>query len=172
MKLGAGTLNPAKLDALGRLAVFERLDAEIVGYDVTSGVSAMPMSEQETRVGAIHRARAVLAADADVSLAFGMEGGASRCGQTLFLCNWGACADRSGQVWVAAGAKIPLPRPLVDGIERGEELGIVADRFYGTHDMRSKGGTIARLTAGRVSRSDLFFHILQLLYGMRVSEQC
>lgn len=166
MIIGVGTKNPAKLDAVKRLVVSENMDVMIRGYDVPSGISAMPMSDAETRQGAMNRARAVLDADPEVTVAIGMEGGASRFEGDMLLCNWGALADRNGQQLTAAGARIPLPAPLVAGIEAGRELGDVADEYAHQIDVRSNGGTIGILTEGRVSRSDMFLHILQLLYGL------
>ncbi|MFX3618106.1 MAG: DUF84 family protein [Sporolactobacillus sp.] len=164
--IGVGTQNPAKIEAVQRFVTHARLIAEIKGYDVSSGVPAMPMSEQETRQGAMNRAKAVLDRDPAITFAIGLEGGVSMIDGEMFLCNWGAAADRSGHLLTAGGAKIALPEPLVSGIQSGEELGNIADAYAHQKNVRSNGGTIGILTEGRVSRSDMFFHILQLIEGM------
>ncbi|MFT8708433.1 MAG: DUF84 family protein [Sporolactobacillus sp.] len=166
MLIGVGTLNPAKLDAVKRLVASTAIDAEVKGYDVPSGIPAMPMTDEVTRQGAINRAKAVLALDHEVTLAFGLEGGVSYFAEDMLLCNWGALADREGHVLTAAGARLALPEPLVLGIESGRELGDVVDDYTDQREVHKRGGTIGILTAGRISRSDMFLHILMLLDGM------
>jgi inosine/xanthosine triphosphatase len=166
MKIGVGTLNPAKLDAVERYAAEFGLTAKVTGYDVATGVSAMPMSDHETRLGAMNRARAVLAADPEVTFGIGLEGGVSMLDEQMFLVNWGAAADRSGRIITAGGARIVLPDALSRGILDGRELGDVVDDYVHQKNVHQHGGTIGILTDGRVTRSDMFLDILRLIGGL------
>ncbi|RYM06966.1 DUF84 family protein [Sporolactobacillus sp. THM7-7] len=163
--IGVGTKNPAKIESVRRLVNFCGREAEIRSFDVPSGVSAMPMSDQETRQGAMNRAEAVLRADPTVDSGIGLEGGVSMLGDEMFLVNWGAFCDRSGRMITAGGARIRLPAVLSKGILAGRELGDIADTYAHEKDVRKHGGTIGILTDGMVTRSDMFFHILKLMEG-------
>ncbi|GAY77535.1 DUF84 family protein [Sporolactobacillus inulinus] len=164
--IGVGTKNPAKLNAVKQIVEEQAIDAEIRSYDVPSGVSAMPMSDHETRQGAVNRAKAVLNQDPEVTFGIGMEGGVSDLDGEMFLVNWGACADREGRLVRAGGARILLPQVLADGVRSGHELGDVADAYFHQESVHTHGGTIGILTEGRVSRTEMFRHILKLIEGI------
>lgn len=166
MIIGIGTKNPSKIKALIRLIDENGWDAEVRSFDVPSGVSAMPMTDQETRRGAMNRARSVLLADRSVMFGIGLEGGVCDIDGEMFLCNWGAAADRSGAVITAGGARIALPEVLAGGVRSGRELGDVTDEYVHQKNISKHGGTIGLLTEGRVSRTDMFLHILRLIGGL------
>ncbi|MCO7175908.1 DUF84 family protein [Sporolactobacillus kofuensis] len=166
MIIGVGTKNPAKIEAVRQLIQESHRDASIRSFDVPSGVSAMPMTDLETRQGSINRAKAVLAYDQEVSFGVGMEGGVEDIEGELYLCNWAAAADRSGHVISAGGARILLPELLAKGVRAGQELGDIADLYAHQKNVRTHGGTIGILTEGRVTRTEMFFHILKLIEGM------
>lgn len=163
--IGVGSLNPAKIAAVRQLIDDCRLNAELIGLDVPSGVSAMPLSDNETREGAVHRAKTVLAENRETAVGIGLEGGVAMIGEEMFLCNWGALADRNGRVITAGGARIKLPRALEQGVRAGDELGTVAEQYAHEKDISKHGGTIGLLTGGLVTRTSMFVHILKLIYG-------
>ncbi|MTT32533.1 DUF84 family protein [Terrilactibacillus sp. BCM23-1] len=164
MLISIGTTNPAKLKAVESLIQFEKLEATCQSIETTSGVRAQPLSDEETRKGAIHRAKSALEISrSDISI--GLEGGVTEHHGELYLCNWGALVDRQGHLFTASGAKIVLPTILADGIRQGHELGDLIDEFSKKHNVRKGAGTIGILTNGRLNRSDMFFHVLLLLYG-------
>ncbi len=166
MILGVGTENPAKIRAVARLIEQLGLQAQIKSFAVDSGVSAMPMSDRETRRGAMNRAAAALKAEGGSDYGIGMEGGVDTLDGVMFLVNWGAVCDRRGRMKTAGGARIVLPRALADGVCAGHELGELADAYAHMKNVHSRGGTIGLLTAGRVTRSDMFLHILLLIFGL------
>ncbi|MCO7124886.1 DUF84 family protein [Sporolactobacillus shoreicorticis] len=164
--IGVGTKNPAKIDAVRQLLQEGSIDAEVRSFDVPSGVSAMPMSDLETRQGAINRAKAVLGQNPEINFGIGMEGGVSDIGGEMYLCNWAAGANRDGRVISAGGARILLPEVLAEGIRSGNELGDIADAYADQKDVSTHGGTIGILTEGRITRTEMFLHILKLIEGM------
>ncbi|WP_420852766.1 DUF84 family protein [Sporolactobacillus pectinivorans] len=168
--IGVGTKNPAKIDAVRRLVTGSGRAAEIKSFDVPSGVSAMPMTDHETRQGSINRAKAALEADRSIIFGVGLEGGVSMLDGEMYLVNWGAIADRSGHVITAGGARIVLPKFLAEGVLSGRELGDVADEYAHQKNVSKHGGTIGILTDGMVTRSDMFLYILRLIDGVYAHE--
>ncbi len=84
--VAVGTNNEAKIAAVR--AVLSEKEYRIVSLEVPSGVSAQPLSDEETRLGAIGRAkRALEAAEADIGI--GLEGGVTKIDGQWWLCNWG-----------------------------------------------------------------------------------
>jgi len=164
MRLAVGTLRRAKLDAvrgaLRRLAALPWPSdgaVEIVPAAVPSGVSDMPMSEEEGLAGAANRARASLAATG-ADLALGLEGGVvvvDRERPLLLLRNWAAAWD-GARLWYGSGPGIQLPQELARPVLAGEELGITIDRYAGQHDVRSGRGTFGVLTADLLHRAHAF----------------
>ncbi|MDN4526571.1 DUF84 family protein [Fictibacillus fluitans] len=158
MKYAIGSANPAKVKAVESM-----VNDSVVPLDVPSGVSPQPFSDEETRLGAVNRAKACVEKGAE--LGFGLEGGVTEIGETLFLCNWGALADQDGWLIVASGAKIPLPDEIAAPIRAGNELGEVMARFTSDKDIRKKAGAVGVLTNGEMARDEMFMHIVKLLYG-------
>lgn len=164
MRMAVGTLRRAKLEAV-HLAL-ERLRGlgwpdggriEMVPVRVSSGVSEMPMSEEEGVRGAFNRARSALeAAGADLGL--GLEGGVavvSANPTVMMLRNWAVAWD--GRLrWVGTGPGFELPKELAAAVLAGEELGEAIDRFAGEHDVRSGRGTFGVVTRDLIDRAHAF----------------
>ncbi len=154
-RIAVGSTNAAKVEAVRQ--IIERLwpEATIQPIAVTSGVSVMPMTDEETRRGALIRARAALdATQADLSV--GLEGGVTRLPEGWFVCGWVAILDRKGRIGLGATGRFPLPPPLARAIEAGEELGPATDRLAGQPDTRQGPGTVGILTDGLVTRAQAF----------------
>lgn len=165
MKVAIGTKNKAKVGAV--LSVVTKHFHDILTFEhisVDSGVSAQPMSTDETRLGAMNRAKKALQ-ETNADIAFGLEGGVTMIDDTMYLCNWGALAFANGQVLTAAGAQIPLPKEIAKQVASGRELGPVMDDFVHQLDTRQHTGAIGILTDGMIDRKEMFEHILQLLVG-------
>ncbi len=165
MKVGIGTTNKAKVGAV--ISVVTKHFHEILTFEhisVDSGVSAQPMSAEETRLGAMNRARKTLE-ETNADMAFGLEGGVTMIDDIMYLCNWGALALTNGQVLTAAGAQIPLPKEIAAQIIAGRELGPVMDEFVHQLDTSQNVGAIGIFTDGMIDRKEMFEHILQQLVG-------
>ncbi|RSL34237.1 DUF84 family protein [Salibacterium salarium] len=162
-RCGVGSKNQAKLQAVA--SVFAEVDYDVQGFDVDSTVSAQPFSDEETKAGAISRAKAVL--EKDVEIGIGLEGGVMQMNDGLYLCNWGAIADKQNHVFTAAGAKILLPEEIANGLHRGEELKTVMDLYTNRHGVSHEEGAVGIFTNGVISRADMFIHTVRLLYGQR-----
>lgn len=162
MKIIIGSKNPAKIKAVQD--VFQKYEAEYMTLDIPSGVNNQPFSDEETIKGAINRAyRALEAGNGDIGI--GLEGGVQDTEFGLFLCNWGALAEKGKPPIIAGGARIPLPDAVAAKLAAGEELGPVMDVFTNKNDIRKKEGAIGVFTDGEISRSDMFSHVMKLLIG-------
>jgi len=164
MEFMIGTTNPAKVKAVKEVLAIHFPQALIAEIEVGSGVSEQPLSDDETRLGAINRA--LRAAGKEVSaIGIGLEGGVRILEGQMYLCNWGALTLPDGTRFTAGGAQIPLPKEIADELMAGKELGPVVDAYFKSSGIRMKEGAIGMLTANAVKRDELFVHILQLLVG-------
>ena len=155
-----GSKNPTKVNAVK--AVFK--EENIISMDAPSSVPAQPFSDQETRKGAIQRAK-FLIENMEAVIAIGLEGGVSDEEEGMFLCNWGALVTKEGKIYVGGGARILLPEEIAYHIRQGAELGDVIDHWANKNDIRKKEGTIGIFTDGIVTRESMFEHVVRLLYG-------
>lgn len=162
MKVGVGSTNPAKVKAVQ--VTFEGLNAEVSPLNLSSGVSSQPFSDLETKEGAINRAKACVT-EGKVEVGIGLEGGVIDNGDEMYLCNWGALATENGELFVASGAKFPLPEFIASEVRKGRELGDVMGEFTKNMDVRKKEGAVGIFTSGYVTRDEMFTHVMKLLVG-------
>lgn len=155
MKIAVGSTNPTKVAAVESVVSRFWPDAEIIALTVPTGVSEMPMSDDETITGARNRARAArLAVNAD--LGFGLEGGVHSDSLGLLLQGWVVVTDGNGREGVAGAGRLPLPPMIADRVLAGEELGPLMDDLLGEENVKSKGGAVGALTGGLIPRKQAF----------------
>ena len=174
LRVSVGSKNPVKLNAV--LAGFQMAfpdDVVVVdGHDVPSGVAAQPFGDEETKRGAVNRARAALDADESADFGVGLEGG---CGDVEgpggaagvdCFAYMAVLRRRDGRWGVARTSTFPLPPRLVRllrGTEPGQpkmELGDADDLVFGDVNSKQKGGTIAKLTKGAIDRTEYYLHAM------------
>ncbi|WP_100332089.1 DUF84 family protein [Bacillus xiapuensis] len=164
MIIAIGSTNKAKERAVIQAMTAAGVEAQILPVGVSSGVSDQPFSDEETRRGAVNRARtALLTVEADVGI--GLEGGVMETAEGLFLCNWGALAAKDQQVITAGGARILLPSFIASRLRKGEELGPVMDEYCQRAGIRQKEGAVGVFSNGLVTRDEMFLHVAKLLWG-------
>lgn len=156
-----GSTNSAKVNAVK--GVLPR--ANVTGLIVDSFVSAQPSSDEETQKGAVARAREVVRKSGKQTYGIGLEGGIMKLGTQVFLCNWGALFTADEQLFVASGARIPLPSDIVRHLDEGLELGEVMEAYVKRSDVRKREGAIGIFTNERISRTSMFTHVIELLVG-------
>ncbi|MDI9259235.1 inosine/xanthosine triphosphatase [Alicyclobacillus sendaiensis] len=155
IRVALGSLNRAKREAVERALAAFGVRGEIECVDVPSGVRAQPLTDEETRRGAVERAkRARRAMGADLGV--GLEGGVEETEHGMMLVNWAAVAYGDDQVAVGGGLRLMLPDEIAQGIRAGMELGDVMDAWMGTTGLRHGEGAIGALTGGRITRSGMF----------------
>ncbi|MDC8829338.1 inosine/xanthosine triphosphatase [Alteromonas gilva] len=156
MKIVVGSTNPVKVNAAANALqkVLDCDDCEVIAYAAPSQVADQPMTEAETRLGAVNRVKAcVRAHPADWYIA--IEGGVDNFadGPATFayvaICN--------GPEWsVGRSANLPLPVSVFRALTKGEELGDVMDRLFDTDNVKQKGGAIGLLTNNLATRQSVY----------------
>src|SRR5690625_1109170 len=128
MKIVLGSENKAKLKAVESCFPKNRILTE----NVESGVADQPLSDEETRKGAINRAISAQKLH-EQSVGIGLEGGVMFIDSHPFLCNWGAMVTVKGDLYTAAGARIPLPKQFSSKLKSGYELDRKSTRLNSSH---------------------------------------
>ncbi|WP_208585835.1 DUF84 family protein [Gracilibacillus suaedae] len=160
MNIVVGSHNKAKVAAVQRIFT----TATIRRADVASEVNAQPKSDKETMQGAINRAKASKQIEEDC-YGIGLEGGIMQIDNQWFLCNWGALVTPSDHLYIASGARIPLPDEIAQPLFNGRELGDIMKGWTNIPDIRHHQGAIGIFTDSHVSREDMFTHVVKLLAG-------
>jgi inosine/xanthosine triphosphatase len=153
--IAVGSLNPVKINAVRGSFTRAWPDATVTGVAVETGVSAMPMSDEECLRGARNRAN-LARSQGDAEFGVGLEGGVNEEPSGLMLLGWVVIIHRDGRESVACTTKIPLPKILSERVLAGEELGPVMDDVLNATGTAKKGGASGALTAGLVMRKDKF----------------
>jgi inosine/xanthosine triphosphatase len=172
MIIAVGSTNPTKLEAV-RMAVEEvHTKLGLIGeltfhaHEVPSGVSAQPLSDGETRLGARNRARLALEAQPDAELAFGLEGGVMDIDDEMFSTVWICVLDREGREFAANGARFALPLVLAKAIRAGGEMGPAMDEITGRQGIKHQEGMIGVVTGGVITRASEYGHIARMAYAL------
>jgi inosine/xanthosine triphosphatase len=132
-----------------------------VAVDVPSGVSDQPFGDEETRRGAVNRARwALVEVGADVGV--GLEGGLIETEYGLMTCAWCAVVDSQGRVGVGGGVNVLLPPAVADKMRQGLELGQAMDALTGLDDTKRHMGAVGILTNGLSDRQEAYVHIVKM----------
>lgn len=157
-KVVVGSLNKVKVNAIK--AVFT--DDTVIGIDAHSLVSPQPIGEEETILGAINRAKE---ARCHGDLGIGLEGGVAKLPYGLFVINYGALVDEAGNIYLAGGARVPLPEEIARQIDTGMELGDCMDQYTKRRGIRHEEGAVGVFTGNQVDRQAMFEQIGKMLYG-------
>ena len=155
MKIAVGSTNPVKVAAVREVVGQVWPEAEVCPLAVETGVSAMPLSDEETIAGARNRAYAALQA-CGADLGFGLEGGVHPHEAGLLLHGWVVVTDVNGREGVAGSGRLLLPPAIARRVLAGEELGPVMDELMGETDIKTKGGAVSVLTGGLIQRQQAF----------------
>jgi inosine/xanthosine triphosphatase len=154
LRYALGTTNQAK-----RKAVVLATGTEPICLAVPSGVSDQPLSEEETILGAINRAKEALLRVPEADIGLGLEGGltfdAQYTGQWYLIS---VCAAWDGRrLYLGKGLSFPIPNEVGERLQQERiELRTVIDEYSGTVGTNQKGGAYALFTADRIQRASVF----------------
>lgn len=195
MHLFVGSTNPVKLNAVTIAASEAWPDAIVTGLEVPSGIAEQPMSDEETRQGAINRAKRVLelglrqieqkdgtsenfdsqtqsaqnpnsANPNTTALGVGLEGGVFLKENELWSTVWVAVADGEGNVFESNGARFKLPDQFAQPILAGQAMGEVGGTLTLDPELKKKQGMIGLVTSGFVDRTEEYAVIAKLALGL------
>jgi len=171
IKVFVGSKNPVKINACKRafLAAFRSQGQvfEFHGVSAPSGVSDQPMGDEETRTGAINRARHCkdMCASSQVVQEYyvGLEGGLMEDTQENLICMaWMAVISNDGQISTSRTATFLIPPTMASLVHKGIELGHADDIVHGTINQKQKWGTVGTLTRGEIDRTRYYEHAVIL----------
>ena len=172
MKVAVGSQNPVKIEAahLAFAALWPDEQWEISGATVESGVSAQPMSDEESIEGArnrAHAARDVLGADYGV----GLEGGLQKIGDHYFDCGWAVVVNCAGVEGIGSTVKIMTPPKIMTLIYSGLELGHANDQVFGAVNSKQAEGHFGLMTNNIITRTQGYRDGLIVALARFVHEQ-
>ena len=155
MKIAVGSRNPVKVKAVKR--AFSRAfgKCEVVAVLVSSGVSNMPMSFNESVKGAKNRAKEVLE-ELEADFGVGLEGGFEKTEHGTFMSGCVAIVDRKGRWGIGGGTRILMPECVVKKVEKGKELGDVMDEIRGLRNTKQHDGAAGYFTKNLIPRTEGF----------------
>ena len=167
MTIAVGSTNPVKLNAVRLAAQGHWPGLVVIGFDVQSGVSEQPQSDEETRQGARTRAQAALAAGgAETKLGIGLEGGIHRFNGELWSTVWAAVVDKAGTYYESNGARFRLPNVIADKLAAGAEMGPAVSSLCAGDNIKQKQGAIGVITRNFVDRTTEYASIAKLALGL------
>jgi inosine/xanthosine triphosphatase len=171
MLVFVGSTNPVKLNAV-KIALADKYpDIQVIGQEVESGIAEQPMSDEETKTGAINRAQNVwqfgLAKYPNEEiLGIGLEGGVTEISGQLWSTVWVAVIDKNQHFYLSNGARFPVPRIIAEPIRQGGEMGPVVNQIVGGHNIRQKEGMIGVITKNFVNRTEEYSGIAKMALGL------
>jgi len=142
------SLNPAKINAVKSAfeSAFPNQAFNFQGISVPSEVADQPMTNEETKAGALNRVRNAKQALTDGDFYVGLEAGIE--GNVTFA-------------WMIIESQM-LPPKVLTKLEQANELGDVMDEVFGTDNIKQKGGAIGLLTQHQLTRSSVYHQALIL----------
>lgn len=180
MKIFIGSTNPVKINATTNAASETWPEVMTEGFAVASGISEQPLSDEETKQGAINRAKAALQMGLDKhqrqtseaefrALGVGLEGGVVDLGEEMWSTVWAAVIDTNGNMELAAGARFMVPEKVAKIIREDGEMGPAVAQLLGEKDenrIKQQEGLIGILTNGFVDRTEEYQGIIKLALGV------
>jgi inosine/xanthosine triphosphatase len=162
-KIVIASKNPVKIQAAlnGFQRVFPGQTFEIQSVSVPSAVSIQPMSDEETRQGALNRAANARREHPDADYWVGIEGGLDTHHGEVHVFAWIVVltAERRSQSRTGTFA---LPDEVVALVQQGKELGEADDIVFGRSNSKQQSGSVGILTGDLIDRAAYYEHAVIL----------
>lgn len=163
-KVWVASGNPVKINAAKEAfkKVFPEVTFEFESKAVPSGIPDQPIGVDVTLLGASNRVKNLRKKGLTGDFFVGMEGGIQYIGDDCFAFAWMLVESKNGNRGKAQTAHFQLPRPVVDLLKEGYELGIADDMVFGTSNSKQKSGAVGIFTKGLIDRKNYYEHALIL----------
>lgn len=173
MRIAVGTKNEAKVKAVTQVMRSVWPNSVIIPLSAPSGVSDMPLSDEESFTGAANRANFALQAAPDCTYAVGMEGNVQKIYGHYFLRGCVVILDQTGRQGLGQSGAVMLPQTWTDRLLQGEELGPLVQELMNDplNMIRHTGGTNGILTGGLYNREMEFVHATQTALAPFISPE-
>lgn len=156
MRVVVASTNPVKQEAVHEAfsKAFNK-PIDLIGVKTASGVSDQPMTDEETKTGAVNRAHnaQLLAPNADYWV--GIEGGVAMIDDDMEAFGWIAVLHPQ-RLSCTRSATFLLPDDISAQLKAGAELGPAMDILFKEHNSKHKGGAVGLLTNSLVTREALY----------------
>jgi len=154
LRVAVGSKNPVKVGAVkaGFESYWREIPVQVTGFEVASGVSSQPLSDEESLKGARNRAQKALHALPAAAFGVGIEGGLQKIENVWTDTQWVVVVNRAGKVAIGQSVRVEVPDSMVELIHQGLELGEVIDKVFGQTNMKHAGGYINEVTQGLINR--------------------
>ncbi len=155
-----GSTNPLKIQSVKNAA--GNIGINVIGHSAPSNVRTQPLSEEETRTGAVNRAKNSLRGT-KAELGIGLEAGVFFLNDQVYLCHWGALVDRNDRVFLTNGPIILLPNEYREKLIAGQSLEEIMHHSTGIESLGKKEGAIGIFTENRLNREQVLTEIARVL---------
>ena len=157
MKVVVGSANPVKIEATKRAfkKVWPQKKWEIVGIEVSSGVSHQPMTDKEAVKGARNRAKEalkIIRADFGV----GLEGGLQEFEGNWFDTGWIVVIDKKGKEGIGSTIRMQNAPKTIKMVQVGMELGHVDDIVFKVKNSKQGDGHFGLMSKNAVTRTEAY----------------
>ncbi|KUK79418.1 MAG: NTPase [Microgenomates bacterium 39_7] len=177
-----GSTNPVKINATKKALSPRFQKNKVIGLSVSSKVGDQPMSDKETRQGAINRATSALSlgvknlkseekklASSKILLGVGLEGGVTleedENKKKMWETVWVAVIDQEGNLYLANGGRFLVPKFLADQILEGAEMGPALSKYFNGRSVKTQEGLVGVMTNKYVDRTQMYTAIVRLAIG-------
>ncbi|MFC3416241.1 inosine/xanthosine triphosphatase [Algoriphagus hitonicola] len=128
----------------------------INGVSSYSDVSAQPMGDKETLLGAKNRALNAQKIFPEGDYWVGIEGGLDTDEQGMNAFAWVYILDSEGRSGQAKTGIFYVPNAIADLVNSGMELGHADDQFFDRENSKQGGGSVGILTHGALDRRSYY----------------
>jgi len=159
--IAVGSTNPVKLAAVKAMLGRAFPQASFSALTVPSGVPDQPWGDEQTRLGALNRARNALI-QLQASYGVGLEGGLVETSVGLMTCAWCAVVDERRQVGYGGGVHMLLPPVIAEVLRQRGELGPAMDDLVNEENTKQRQGAVGILTNGLSSRQTAYEQLVAM----------
>jgi inosine/xanthosine triphosphatase len=131
---------------------------------VPSGVSAQPMTDEETLLGAQNRVKKLRELVPEAEFWIGIEGGVDFDENGEMVAFAWVVIDNGKLIGKARSGSFYLPGKITELVKHGIELGEADDIVFGENNSKQKNGAIGLLTNNLIDRSGLYEHAVILAF--------
>lgn len=157
INFAVGSENPVKINCVVQAVAEFWPEANVIGINTDSQVSAQPSAEREMQLGALNRAQQALSLVAAADYGIGIEGGIIDNHTGMWAFAVVVIVDREARHSEGQTGRFQLPAGVARLIrEEGMELGAADDRFFGRENSKQNEGAIGILSDGKITRLDLY----------------
>lgn len=162
MRVVVASKNPIKIEAVKNAfgeMFSEDKSFEFKGVSIPSGVADQPMTDSETRQGALNRVEGARRTVPEADFWVGLEGGLEERDGNLEAFGWMAVASL-GNVSSSRTATFVLPPAVSKLIHEGMELGEADDIVFNKSNSKQQNGAVGLLTGDHITRESYYRHAL------------